>query len=68
MHTTTTTTPQQAEFIKIPEAATRLGTSNEQVYKLVKKGQIKCFSFGRKCLRIRISDLQEYIEKSIIGA
>ena len=51
-------------FISIPEASRKLSVSRAHMYQLVREGQIRSYSFGRRAFRVRVEDLEEYVKSS----
>lgn len=53
-------------LLTIEEAAERIGMSKGWIKQAIRSGELVHAKFG-KCVRIRIGDLEEYIDGKIVG-
>lgn len=54
-------------FVAIPQVATRLGLPRRAVLGLIRRGELRAYRFGRKGTRVRVDDLERFIEASLVA-
>jgi excisionase family DNA binding protein len=59
-----TQSQQIPRLLKLPEVAEILQVSRTQAYRLAKDGQLPCVRFGAQTVRVRVEDLQAFIESN----
>ncbi len=56
-----------APLLRPQEAATILAVSKSELYELIRRGDIRHVRIGRRSVRLRQQDLEEYIRGSLSG-
>jgi excisionase family DNA binding protein len=54
-------------FLTAKDIANRLRISKALAYRLISEGKIKSFCFGKRAVRVRLSDFEDFIETSVTG-
>lgn len=52
--------------LRLPEVATRLGTSRRFLEKQIAAGHLKVLKLSARCVRVRLSDLTDWMEKRAV--
>ena len=64
---TSVTMPITAAFTSLRGAAAYLDCSVDQVQRMVASGSLPASRIGEKIIRIKISDIEEYLQRNRVG-
>lgn len=53
------------KLLTIPELAEYLGICPTTAYRWASQNRLKCIRLGRRCVRFRLSDVEDYIRSAL---